>query len=63
MALRELTPEYHAAMDAYEERFGEEPPLAMMPFDPDAQIALVRECLEAGSTDPIERRFPPGTYT
>ena len=55
--------EYVAAAIRYEERFGEEPPRSMLPWDDAAAAALLRECVEAGSTDPIESRFPPGTHT
>lgn len=54
--------EYHAAAERYRERFGEDLPTAMLPGSP-AAAALLRECIKAGSTDPIEAAFPPGTYT
>ena len=58
-----LSEEYHAVMRQYEERFGEGVPMAMMPGSPAAVIELLRECLDEGSTDPIERQYPPGVYT
>ena len=56
----ELSEEYHAVMRQFEERFGEGAPMMMMPGRPEAVIDLLRECLEEGSTEPIDRQFPPG---
>ena len=53
----------HAAMAEFRERFGEDAPMAMMSGSEEAIIALLRGCIEEGSTDPIERRYPPGVET
>ena len=58
-----LSDETHALMDRYEEMFGENVPMPMMPNSDRAIAALLRECIEAQSIEPIMRRFPPGTYT
>ena len=50
-------------MAEFRERFGEDAPMAMMSGSEEAIIALLRGCIEEGSTDPIERRYPPGVET
>ena len=56
----EFRDEDFAVMRRYEERFGEDVPMAEMPGSPEAIVALLQECLDEGSTDPIDRLYPPG---
>ena len=58
-----LSDETHALMDRYEEMFGEDVPTMMLPTSDEAIAALLRECIEARSTEPIMRPYPPGTFT
>ena len=58
-----LSDETHALMDRYEEMFGEDVPRPMLPNSDAAIAALLRECIEARSTEPIDRLWPPGTET
>ena len=55
--------ETRALMRQYEEMFGERVPMMMMPGSDEAIAALLRECIEARSMEPIDRRYPPGTLT
>ena len=55
--------ETRALMDRYEEMFGERVPMPMMPGTDEAIAALLRECIEARSAEPIDRGYPPGTFT
>ena len=50
-------------MRQYEEMFGEDVPMMMMPYGDEAIATLLRECIEARSSEPIDRRYPPGTFT
>ena len=58
-----LSDETRALMDRYEAMFGTDVPRRMMPSSDEAIAALLRECLEARSKEPILRRYPPGTFT
>ena len=57
----ELSEEVRDLIRRYEERFGEQVPFGMMlPPSEDVCVPILRQCLEEGSTEPIDRRFPPG---
>ena len=58
-----LSDDTRALMRRYEEVFGERVPMMMMPTSDEAIAALLRECIEARSTEPIMRPYPPGTFT
>ena len=49
-------------MRQYEETFGENVPMMMMPYGDEAIAALLRECIEARSSEPIMRRYPPDVF-
>ena len=58
-----LSDETRGIMRRYEEMFGEGVPMPQMPNSDAAIAALLRECIEARSTEPIDRLWPPGTET
>ena len=58
-----LSDETRALMDRYEKMFGEDVPMPQMPNSDAAIAALLRECIEARSTEPIDRLWPPGRET